>query len=162
MLLDADDVVWVFMRKREDVDGAGDFGLYQCTLKSQLPEGRWRTTFPGGCADDGHSRPEEEPIEPQRIMRLTRPEQWAVRLGEVVLAWKVVNDAVGAWWVARVVGFEWKGLYKGEEDHVCVVQWLKAESWERDPAAWDKVRPACLLPLPDGMRPFVTDFLEAV
>ena len=47
----------------------------------------------------------------------------------------MVNEPPGAWWIGRVVRFEWKGLYKGEEDNICVVQWLKVDSWERSRAS---------------------------
>eukprot|EP00668_Euglena_longa_P031880 GGOE01041149.1.p2 GENE.GGOE01041149.1~~GGOE01041149.1.p2 ORF type:complete len:163 (-),score=26.80 GGOE01041149.1:176-664(-) len=162
MVFVAREAVWIFKKKPEGVHGAGDFGLFEYTLESSQPDGHWSARPNGFCARDAPHAPAEESIEPQRIVRLVRPEQWAVQLGDAVLAWKVVSGSVGAWWVARVVGAEWKGLYKGEEEHMCIIQWLTAESWERDPAKWETLRPSCLLPLPDCVRPFVQAFLGAV
>eukprot|EP01001_Neometanema_parovale_P012590 NODE_8895_length_675_cov_109.469203_g8634_i0.p1 GENE.NODE_8895_length_675_cov_109.469203_g8634_i0~~NODE_8895_length_675_cov_109.469203_g8634_i0.p1 ORF type:complete len:168 (+),score=22.06 NODE_8895_length_675_cov_109.469203_g8634_i0:92-595(+) len=158
-----DDVAWILENKQQYDSGVQGYGLFEYTLKSMPKPGCWSAHPTGFYADNAGKIPLiEDDIEQNRMVRLGRPQEWVISLGDLVLCWKVINEPPGAWWITRVVRFEWKGLYKGEDDNICVVQWLKPDGWERDQSQWDKVRAACLLPFPEQIRPYVKDLVEAL
>eukprot|EP00670_Eutreptiella_braarudii_P002246 CAMPEP_0174304702 /NCGR_PEP_ID=MMETSP0809-20121228/60942_1 /TAXON_ID=73025 ORGANISM="Eutreptiella gymnastica-like, Strain CCMP1594" /NCGR_SAMPLE_ID=MMETSP0809 /ASSEMBLY_ACC=CAM_ASM_000658 /LENGTH=163 /DNA_ID=CAMNT_0015410983 /DNA_START=57 /DNA_END=548 /DNA_ORIENTATION=- len=162
MTYKVEDVVWILENKDQYDSGGEGYGMFEYTLKSQTSNGLWNAHPTGFYVDDAGKIPLlEEGIEPTRIVRLVRPQEWIIHLGDIVLGWKVVNEPPGAWWIGRVVRFEWKGLYKGEEDNICVVQWLKVDSWERDQNKWEKLRPSCLLPFPEQLHSYVKDLIDA-
>jgi len=147
-----DDVAWVLSARPPAPDDPN--GYWLCEHLSKDP----------ASADSGSSssqNPDARPSSDQLAVRLSRPHMWAFALGDVVLAWKVDPAPPRAWWVGRVVGFEWRGLYRGEADDLCIVQPLQRDAWQRDPDRWVRLRPACLVPLPAAFRPNLRHLLDA-
>eukprot|EP00906_Rhabdomonas_costata_P008949 RCo012688 len=153
--------VWVMSE-----DEGFAYGLFHYELRRKVTKKDGSESWEAECLGffedpDGTMPLVEKDIPEQRMVHLERPQQWRPKLGDMVLAWKVIdNQPPGAWWVARVVRAEWALLFENENDTVYTVQWFTPEGWEPDQAEWERTRLLCLLPFPSKIKRYLEGNLE--
>eukprot|EP01006_Ploeotia_vitrea_P032529 TRINITY_DN64750_c0_g1_i1.p2 TRINITY_DN64750_c0_g1~~TRINITY_DN64750_c0_g1_i1.p2 ORF type:complete len:180 (-),score=21.09 TRINITY_DN64750_c0_g1_i1:800-1339(-) len=149
--------VWV-LEDSNAYDGGFAFGMFNSELLQRNDDGTWRVQTLGFFTDQTGDHPEiQESVPENRIFVLSKPAGgWVPPLGTMCLGWKVLDgEPPGGWWVGRIVRVEWRGLYEREDTDVYTIQWLTNSGWEVDQNEWDRVRPACVLPFPEELRPHI-------